>query len=493
MKTINAWHIVQSARILGAFALLASGCGRTPQLDIGADDKPAAPVTRLDAAGPTGPVDAGTDRASPVDLRQPDPVDLRRPDPIDLRQPDPIDLRRPDPIDLRQPDPIDLRRPDPIDLRRPDPIDLRQPDRAPDLSVDRGPDVQPVSPLELVSRIASPGGLPIRVLEQNQVVYLGDWEMATAAAPGNVGGIHSIDVSDPTRPIQLSTIATPPDQVQDLAIQDRRLFAANDALGLRVVDISDPARLRSVANRAGDGLYATAVAATVQSRGNRNQLYAMAGYLYGGGMTIHAMPANGTIPVPIVYRSQHFPSRCDVHQIQVSGDRAYILASNGESEACLEILDLASLPALPTSIGRACFYFAETGGIGDIRVAGNYVYYAASDFSRSGHSGGLRVFDVQDPKTPSMVASLDFPAGNIDWKGTGLTVAGNTVFFVTATGVQAIDVTAPARPALRGNSPFPTDFGTCQGGTAAFDSGLLYVGAYCKAPSHGGLAIYRVR
>jgi hypothetical protein len=463
----HARHTVLSVQILGTLALLGSACGRTPALDL-TSDVPGANRSLLDA---------GPDRSPPVDLRGPDPVDLRRADPVDLRRPDPIDLRGPDPIDLR----------------RPDPIDLRGPDRVPDVGVDRGPDLQPSSSLELVSWVSSPGGLPIRVLEQNQVVYLGDWEMRTSAASGNPGGIHTYDVSDPTRPIHMSTISTPPDEVQDLAIQDHRLVVANDALGLRVVDISDPARIRSIANRSNGSRFATAVAATIQSSGGIDQLYALAGYLYGGGMAIYEMASDGTIPTPDIYYSEKFPRRCDVHQIQVRDSRAYILASDGESNACLEILDLTRLPGTPTAIGRACFAFSAMGGIGDIRVAGDYVYYSASDYSRSGQSGGLRIFDVRDPKAPVLAGRLDLPAGSIDWKGTGLAVANNTVYFVTSTGVLAIDVTSPSQPFVRAKAPFPTVFGPCQGGTAAFDAGLLYVGAYCRTNLRGGLAIYRVR
>jgi hypothetical protein len=448
VNNTSARHIVYFAQILGTLMLATSGCGRTSTFGLhitGTTDSNSAdePATRLDAAAKpmTSPVDAGPD----------------------LSPESPIDQRRPESVDPRGP------------------------------GIDCGPAPQPSGHLELISWVSSPGGLPIRVLEQNQVVYLGDWEMSTSAGAGNPGGIDAYDVSDPTRPILLATIATPPDQIQDLAIQGGRLFAANDALGLRVVDISDPARMTSISNRSNDGRYATAVATTMQASGDGQQLYALAGYLYGGGMAIYAMPADGSIPAPTIYTSAQFPSRCDVHQIQVQGNRAYILASNGETDGCLEILDLSPLPAMPATLGRACFSFATTGGIGDVRVAGHYVYYSASDNSRSGHSGGLRIFDVQDPTRPVMVGSLDLPAGNIDWKGTGLAVVGTTVYFVTSTGVQVIDVALPSQPLMLDKATFPADFGDCQGGTATFDAGLLYVGAYCRPAQRGGLAIYRVR
>ncbi len=351
--------------------------------------------------------------------------------------------------------------------------------------------------LELVSFIPSVGGTPIRVLKRDHYVYLGDWENRAKPTPGasdQDGTIQTYDVTDPLLPVLRSTLFTPGDQIQDLAINGQWLFAANDALGLRLVDISEPAALKSVTNRVNGSLYATSVAVTVRGTGASQQLYAFAGYLYGGGLDIHAVPDGGPIPNPIHYTSPALPTRCDVHQIQISGDRAYILTSDGESVAYVEILDISQLPAVPTALGRVKLPFATYGGIGDIRLSGDLLYYSASDHTRSAQVGGLRVIDVRDPKQPALVGSLDLSpsAGSIDWKGTGLAVAGQEVYFITSSGVKVIDVSTPTQPTLRISAAFPEAFGVCQGGTAVMDADLLYVGAYCSPPAgQGGLAIYR--
>ena len=372
----------------------------------------------------------------------------------------------------------------------------------PDVGVDRATDSDSGSSasLELVSWIQSVGGTPIRVLKRDRYVFLGDWENRPQVAPsGSVedGSIQTYDVADPLQPLLGPTLFTPGDQIQDLAIEGPWLFAANDAQGLRLVDISNPLNLKWVAARSGDGQYATSVAVTVRVTDASKQLYAFVGYLYNGGLEVHAVPDGGPIPAPVRYTSAALPSRCDVYQILVRDDRAYILAGDGASLGCVEILDISQLPAVPTALGRLCFPFSTYGSIGDIRLAGDLLYFSASDYSGAslaGHMGGLRIIDVQNPAQPVLVGSLDLPpaAGTIPWKGTGLAVAGQEVFFVGSSGVRVIDVSTPANPALRSSSPFPTEFGVCQGGTAVIEADLLYVGAYCSTPGgRGGLAIYQ--
>jgi hypothetical protein len=373
-------------------------------------------------------------------------------------------------------------------------------DRA-DATVDRAPGPDASGGLELVSWIQSVGGTPIRVLKQDRYVFLGDWEnmaVLDAGYSSQSGSIQTYDVSDPKLPVLRSTVFTPEQQVQDMAIDGHWLFVANDALGLRLVDISQPEALRSVANRPNGPLFATSVAIATRATDAGSQLYALAGYLYGGGLDIHAVPDGGPIPNPVHYTSAALPGRCDVHQIQVRDNRAYILASDGETQGCFEILDVSGLPAVPVAMGRLCLPFASLGGIGDIRVAGDWLYFSASNWSGAAlsHVGGLRIISLEDEAHPDLVASLDLPpnAGQIPWKGTGLALAGSEVFFITSSGLQAIDVSDPSHPTPQIAAPFPAAFGTCQGGTAVADGDLLYVGAYCHPPAgRGGLAIYRRR
>jgi hypothetical protein len=139
---------------------------------------------------------------------------------------------------------------------------------------------------------------------------------------------------------------------------------------------------------------------------------------------------------------------------------------------------------------------ASHGGIGDIRLSGDLLYFSASPFAgASSHAGGLRIINVADATKPVLVGSLDLlPSGNIPWKGTGLAVTGKHVFILTPPGVLNIDVSTPTSPSMRTLVAYPSAFGICQGGTAVVDADLLYVGAYCSPPSgQGGLAIYRIR
>jgi hypothetical protein len=358
--------------------------------------------------------------------------------------------------------------------------------------------------LELLSWIQSVGGTPIRVLKNGQYVYLGDWENKVQPALSTSdqdGSAQTYDVADPRRPARKSTLFSPGHQMQDLAIDGRWLYAANDLLGLRLVDIAQPDALRSVATWVNPSpidsrLYATAVAAAGRGTGAARQVHVFVGYLYRNGLDIHLVPDGGPIGTPVHYSSAALPSRCDVHQVLAHDDRAYLLASDGSSLAYVEILDLSTLPAVPTVLGRLALPMANHGGIGDIRVSDGLLYFAASDYNGSGgtHVGGLRIIDVRDSTRPTLVGSLDLPphAGAIPWKGTGLAVSGNGLFFITPTAVQWLDVSVPAQPRVHATAALPTAFGICQGGTAVTDGDLLYVGAYCSPPEGlGGLAIYR--
>ena len=498
MKTID-W---KDSRIgLAAVFLVVGlgGCGgRTSLEPPGRPDHAVSSDAGLVSDGQPHPdvgLDAWPDAHGPEVKIDPPDLGLDRPD-LGIDRPD-LGIDRPEVPDLG------LDRPD-LGIDRPEVPDLGL-DR-PDLAVERhevGADQTPElgadAGLKLVSFIQSVGGTPIRVLKRDRYIYLGDWENKANPAPGisgEAGSIQTYDVTDPLVPALRSTLFTSADQIQDLAINGQWLFAANDALGLLLVDISKPETLQSVTNRLSDsGDFATSVAVTLRETDSNRQLYAFAGYLYGGALDIHAVPDGGPIPSPIHYRSSALTSRCDVYQIQISGDRAYILTGDGESVAYVEILDISQLPAVPTALGRIELPFASYGGIGDIRLSGDFLYYAASDYTRSTKVGGLRIINVKDPAQPTLVGSLDLPpsAGNVDWKGTGLAVDGQAVYFITPSGVKVIDVSTPSNPTLQSTAAFPTAFGACQGGTAVVEADLLYVGAYCSPSSsaRGGLAVYR--
>ena len=502
MKTIE-WKDPRVVLAALVFVAGLGGCGsKTSLAPLGRPNPPASSDAGSGSDGNFRPdvgLESRPDIYGPeVNIGPPD-LGLDRPD-LGIDRPD-LGIDRPD-LGIDRPD-LEVDRPD-LGIDRPDVAEVENnpPDLAPDrydVGGDQAPDPGADAGLKLVSFIQSVGGTPIRVLKRDQYIYLGDWGNFANSAPGSTsddGSVQTYDVTDPLVPVLRSTLFTPGDQIQDLAINDQWLFAANDALGLRLVDISKPEALKSVTNRLSDtDDYATSVAVTVRGTGSSRQLYAFAGYLYGGALDIHAVPDGGPIPNPIHYASSALPTRCDVYQIQISGDRAYILTGDGESVGYIEILDISQLPAVPTVLGRIKLPFATYGGIGDIRLSGEFLYYSASDFTRSTQVGGLRIINVKDPSQPTLVGSLDLSpsAGAIDWKGTGLAVAGQEVYFITSSGVKVIDVSTPSRPTLRNTAAFPTAFGDCQGGTAVMEADLLYVGAYCKPTSggRGGLAVYR--
>lgn len=353
--------------------------------------------------------------------------------------------------------------------------------------------LDPPAVLELLSATSSIGGTPIRLVKRDRYVVLGDWDIRNAE--NGEGSIQIYDVADPAHPSYVSALTTTNQEVQDLALDGDRLYVANDAWGLRVVDLSDPKNPTTISTRR-DGSYGHSVVVGPRSANGGSTV--LLGYTYSGGLSAYAM-ADGDIPQPFTYQPSLVTPEAtvtNVEQIVVSGDSAYVLVSDGWTRACLEILR-ASKPTLLYP-RKLCLPFDQNGLPGDIRVQGQFLYYAAAFHPGNSASptnpGGLRIINLVDPADPKMVGSLDLRprAGGILWRGTGLAVDGPRVFLVGNTAVHVIDVSTPTAPRLLGSYPFPSSFGECQGGTALVEGNLVYVGAHCKPTGgRGGLLIYR--
>ncbi len=162
------------------------------------------------------------------------------------------------------------------------------------------------------------------------------------------------------------------------------------------------------------------------------------------------------------------------HGLEISGGLAY--HTNGElwydcndkgcwaiSEGVLRILDISD-PTSPTLLGSV-----ELDAIAwDVALSGNYAFVAFGD-------SGLKVIDVSNPSAPTIVAG--FPIAD---EPRDLTLVGNTLFLVAGTvGLLALDVSNPLAPALLGTDDTP---GRALG--LAVQGNLAFV-----ADSSGGLRI----
>ena len=122
------------------------------------------------------------------------------------------------------------------------------------------------------------------------------------------------------------------------------------------------------------------------------------------------------------------------------------------------VLILASLPflaAIPaTATAGDCVDYADTihrvGGVAlgdnseDIAIVGSYAYVAADLV-------GLKIVDVSDPTSPTIVGSLDTPGNAL-----AIEVAGNFAYVAdNASGLLVIDISNPAFPSLTGSVNTP--------------------------------------
>jgi len=121
--------------------------------------------------------------------------------------------------------------------------------------------------------------------------------------------------------------------------------------------------------------------------------------------------------------------------VQVVGTIAYV----ADGDAGLQVIDVSN-PAFPIFQSR----FATISYAGDVKVVGNIAHV----LSRSAVQGGLEMVDVTDPANPALVGSFYFEAnffGSLD------VVDGFAYVATGDSGLQILDVGDPAAPALAGS------------------------------------------
>lgn len=299
--------------------------------------------------------------------------------------------------------------------------------------------------------------------------------------------LRVVDVSDPANPRELSsydfehpykyssgTLAP-----EDLLVVGSHAYYAATGKGLRVIDVSDPSRLREV------GAYHTLedVRSVAVSAG-------------------HAYLADIDAGLKVVDISD--PSRPQViaavetetwtRSVHLSGSYAYVLDGLDNQEGRIKILDISD-PSAPMEVGS----IEPVGSnFGIVQVSGSYAFLA--DESR-----GLRVLDVSDPSRPVEVEPHFF-IGFV----TDLHVAADTAYVIALPTIWdrelwVLDVSEPSRIRPLATYPLPSAFNDFEAfgpylyGTL-FREGLwvldvsdptsiVRVGGFSIAPNAGGLSI----
>jgi hypothetical protein len=307
------------------------------------------------------------------------------------------------------------------------------------------------------------------VVVSGNYAYIGAWE----------AGFLVIDVSDPTNPTYAGGYDSP-GEAWDIDVEgDFAYVADNTAYRFLVMDISDPTQARLVQtcstsdivrgiNVEGEhayvaddwgGLKVVKIAQRV-SPPLYTALYTTAGG--SGDFTIdgdHAFVTNGygfrivdisdpTNPVQV----GSYDAFDNVSGVDVDGDFLF-LANNYMHLRIFDISDLTN----PVEIGVVPGTIADYANA--VRVAGDYAYVIE-------WPDGLRIVDIKNPASPTLIGSYDTPN-----QATHLEVTGNHVILGQWNlGFRIIDVSNPASPVQVSYYDTP---GNASG--LAVEGNLLYV------------------
>ena len=299
-----------------------------------------------------------------------------------------------------------------------------------------------------------------------------------------IGGMMSIDVSNPVSPLIRDTIETR--MAFDVAVTGNRALLAIDS-GLLVVDISNPASLEIV------GTVPLPASSFDDPRGiGLSGDLAVVAHLDTG---VHIVDIMSPVMPPLA-GSMDSPGRAQ--RMVVNGTRGYLADLFG-----LIVMDLSN-PVAPSLIGD----FPTQGLTRDVLVIGNYALVAdgtlllvldvsnpgnialvtsiptqgnATALMRHGNyvyvatgSPGLMVVDVSNPASPQHLLTIDTPGGALE-----VTVVGNVAYVADGNaGLRIFDVSSPASPAFVGAVDTPgtaNDVAVVGGHAFIADGGVLRV------------------
>lgn len=271
------------------------------------------------------------------------------------------------------------------------------------------------------------------------------------------GVVMSIDVSDPSNPVELGSITTE-ESARSVVFSGDYAYVADEDQGFIVLDLSDPGNLVPV------GGY-----------NNLQYIYdvVLSGdYLFGGngwdgiriinvfdfenpieleglgtpGLSYELQisgnllyVADGTGGLRIIYVSDPAnPSEigfCEMEGksfgMDVSGDFAYIAINNmPDPGGAVRIINTVD-PSNPFETGSC----ATPGAVFDVAVSGDYAYAVCTDSM-------LRVINVSDPYLPSEISSLQIVSN--PWN---IIISGNFAYIAAGSdGLQIIDISDPLNP-----------------------------------------------
>jgi hypothetical protein len=300
------------------------------------------------------------------------------------------------------------------------------------------------------------------------------------------GGLEAIDVSNPAAPSIVGTLSTPVN-AHGVTVSGDHAYVADNGFGLRVVEITNPASLAIVgsvktpasSSQSDSGPYGVAVdgslafvadgfgglqVADISDPGSPaivGALFVAGGrsvavsgsyaYVAGAGLAVIDI-SNPTSP-PYVGSAQ-----VPITDLTVTGTYAYVAGGS------FQVIDISD-PSAPTVVGTAGFPIISAAGVA---VSGSYAYVTDPsgydpDFTQSGQ---LRIIDISNPASPTLVGSVHSTGGKVFSSSplSGVAVSGDYVYIACPDGndplmgpgsLQVVDVSRPTGPSTVATVPVP--------------------------------------
>ncbi len=238
-----------------------------------------------------------------------------------------------------------------------------------------------------------------------------DWE--------NYGALQVLDISQPESPVGLGELLLR-DEIDDIVVRGQTTYVAAGNWGLQILDTSDPNDPVVIGNfDEWAGSYSMAFLGIAV-----DEPYVYAADHWKGLVVIDA--TDQTAPQHVMTK----PFGYYEHDVEVDGQRAYLLHGSGSHGSDLEIVDISD-PAAPSVLNSVHLPASSPR----FTFAGGFAYVVARD-------AHLYVVDISDPATASVVGSVETEAN-----GQQVIVLSNKAYVaVGEEGVQVFDLSDPTAP-----------------------------------------------
>jgi len=277
---------------------------------------------------------------------------------------------------------------------------------------------QQASNIELVGQYRTSRSA-VRVLVADNIAYVGGFAM------GAMPDLEILDVSDPTSPTRVTLYHDV--SCVDMFLADHRLYVASGWAWLEIFDVSTPSAPMLLyryavggGNTAASGVWVVGNLAYV-ARGDRGLLV-----------------LDVTNPTSPTYHAS-YDTTGTAMKICVSGDRAYLADGPGG----LRVFNVSN-PAAPTLLAT----FPTTGAIEEVRVVGNRAYLGCNSSAFPPY-GIVQIINVSNPALPVLLG--EYPTLEAYWWIGGIDLVGTTAYVANGLGgLRVLDVADPSSPTLVG-------------------------------------------